>query len=82
MLVYDDLQGYSDVAHNDAINASLSAISDAIEALNNLLILIKSQIELIPWEERVIVAYMKSFKFLKAGFMEIAQNARRNKKNY
>ena len=76
------MKSYTDVGFVNAINASISAIDDAEIAFRILIEAIKSRIELIEWEERLIFFYANAFKALQLGFLEMAQKARKTERNF
>lgn len=43
---------------------------------------IKSRIELVEWEERLIFFYANAFKALQLGFLEMVQKARKTERNF
>ncbi|CDH46612.1 hypothetical protein [Candidatus Contendibacter odensensis] len=76
------MKSYTDVGFVNAVNASISAIDNAEIAFRILIEAIKSRIELVEWEERLIFFYANAFKALQLGFLEMVQKARKTERNF
>ncbi|MBK8752045.1 MAG: hypothetical protein IPL99_10495 [Candidatus Competibacteraceae bacterium] len=72
------MKSYTDVGFVNAVNASISAIDNAEIAFRILIEAIKSRIELVEWEERLIFFYANAFKALQLGFLEMVQKSQKD----